>query len=175
MDFKSLRGGNPIYIIYRGEKPVLQIAEVTGFTEPHYPMQNQSAGLGTNLKQVVDITAKDGEKVIPLSNLPADSSSETYNNGAQFVTASQVVALQEVDRMMAESRQALSRVEYHQAVLVEGEKMLETLNPKYAEEKAQKQDIAALKEQVNGFAGKFDKMMEMMTELQASLKSAKTK
>lgn len=53
--------------------------------------------------------------------------------------------------------------------------MLETLNPKYKEEKAQKQDIAQLKEQVNGFADKFDQMMQMMTDLQASLKSAKTK
>jgi hypothetical protein len=173
MDFKSLRGGNPIYIIYRGEKPELKIAEVTGYTEPHCPLQNQLAALGSNLKQVVDITAKDGEKVIPLNNLPADASSETYNNGAQFVTPSQVIALQEVDRMMAESRQALSRVDYHNSVLVEGEKMLETLNPKYAEEKAQKADIATLKEQVNGFADKFDQMMQMMNDIQASLKSAK--
>ena len=175
MDFKSLRGGNAIYIIYRGEQPELQIAEVMGNTEPHYPVQNQLAALGSNLKQVVDITAKDGEKIIPLNNLQADSSSETYNNGAQFVAASQDVALREVDRMMAESRQALSRVDYHRAVLEEGEKMLETLNPKYKEEKAQKQDIAMLKEQVNGFADKFDQMMQMMTDLQASLKSAKTK
>lgn len=175
MDFKSLRGGNAIYIIYRGEKPELQIAEVTGFTEPHFPMQNQSAGVGTNLKQVVDITAKDGEKIIPLSNLTADASSDTYNQGAQFVAASQEVALQEVDRMMAESRQALSRVDYHRAVLEEGEKMLETLNPKYKEEKAQKQDIAMLKEQVVGITDKFDQMMQMMTDLQASLKSSKTK
>lgn len=173
MDFKSLKSGNAIYIIHRGEEPKLQIAEVTGFTEPHFPVQNQLAALGSNLKQVVDITAKIGEEVVPLNNLPADESHETYNKGAQFVAASQDVALQEVDRMMAESRLALSKVDYHKAVLVEGEKMLETLNPKYAEEKAQKQDIADLKDKVNGFADKIDDMMRMMSDLQASLKPAK--
>ncbi len=175
MDFKSLRSGNPIYIIYRGETPRLQIAEVTGHTDPHFPVQNQLAALGSNLKQVVDITAKCNEEVIPLNNLPADAQSETYNKGAQFVAVSQEAALQEVDRMMAESRQALARVDYHQAVLTEGEKMLETLNPKYKEEKAQKQDIAMLKEQVSGFADKFDQMMKMMGDLQDSLKPAKSK
>lgn len=145
---------------------MLQIAEVTGFTEPHFPMQNQSAGVGTNLKQVVDITAKDGEKIIPLSNLTADASSETYNQGAQFVAASQEVALQEVDRMMAESRQVLDKVEYHQSVLAEGEKMLEVLNPQYKEAKAQKQDIADLREQMG-------QLMQMVADMQASLKSAK--
>lgn len=173
MDFKNLRDGNSVYIIYRGEQPKLKIAEVTGFTEPHFPMNNQIAALGSNLKQVVDITAKCGDEIIPLSNLPADSSSETYNKGAQFVAASQDVALQEVDRMMFESRQALSKVDYHKAVLEEGEKMLEVLNPQYKEEKAQKQDIAMLKEKVNGFADKFDQMMQMMSDLQASLKSSK--
>ena len=168
MDFKSLRGGNAIYIIYRGEKPALQIAEVTGFTEPHFPMQNQSAGVGTNLKQVVDITAKDGEKIIPLSNLTADASCDTYNQGAQFVAASQEVALQEVDRMMAESRQVLDKVDYHQSVLAEGEKMLEVLNPQYKEAKAQKQDIADLRDQM-------EQLMQMVADMQQSLKSAKTK
>jgi len=168
MDFKSLQPGNPVYIIHRNDVPRLVIAEVVNRNEPHYNVANPSAAIGTNLKQVVDITAKNGEEVIPLGNLTADLETATYNNGAQFISASQEAALREVDRMMAESRQVLDKVDYHKSVIAEGEKMLEVLNPQYKEAKAQKQDIADLRDQMG-------QLMQMVAEMQASLKSAKTK
>lgn len=168
MDFKSLQPGNPVYIIYKNDKPRLIVAEVITRNEPHYNVANPSAAIGTNLKQVVDITAKDGEQVIPLGNLTADNETATYNNGAQFIGASQEATLREVDRMMAESRQVLDKVEYHQSVLAEGEKMLEVLNPQYKEAKAQKQDIADLRDQMG-------QLMQMVADLQQTMKSAKTK
>ena len=110
MDFKSLQPGNPVYIIYKNDKPHLVVAEVLNRNEPHYNVANPSAAIGTNLKQVVDITAKNGDEVIPLGNLTADNETATYNNGAQFIGASQEATLREVDRMMAESRQVLDKV-----------------------------------------------------------------
>lgn len=166
MDFKSLQPGQPVYIIYKNDKPRLVVAEVVSRNEPHFNVNNPTAAIGTNLKQVVDITAKDGEQVIPLGNLTDDNETATYNNGAQFIGASQEAALREVDRMMAESRQVLDKVEYHQSVLAEGEKMLEVLNPQYKEAKAQKQDIADLRDQMG-------QLMQMVSDMQASLKSAK--
>ena len=168
MDFKSLQVGQSVYIIYKNDKPRLVVAEVVSRNEPHYNVANTSAAIGTNLKQVVDITAKNGEEVIPLGNLTADNETATYNNGAQFIGASQEATLREVDRMMAESRQVLDKVDYHQSVLAEGEKMLEVLNPQYKEAKAQKQDIADLRDQMG-------QLMQMVADMQASLKSAKTK
>ena len=168
MDFKSLQPGQSVYIIYKNDTPRLVVAEVVSRNEPHYNVNNPSAAIGTNLKQVVDITAKDGETVIPLGNLAADNETATYNNGAQFIGASQEATLREVDRMIADSRQALEKVDYHQSVLAEGEKMLEVLNPQYKEAKAQKQDIAELRD-------KMSQLMQMVADMQQSLKSAKTK
>jgi len=168
MDFKSLQPGNPVYIIYRNDKPRLVVAEVVNRNEPHYNVNNPTAAIGTNLKQVVDITAKNGEEVIPLGNLTADNETATYNNGAQFIGGSQEATLREVDRMMAESRQVLDKVDYHQSVLAEGEKMLEVLNPQYKEAKAQKQDIADLRDQMG-------QLVKMVSDLQKSLKSEKNK
>ena len=165
MDFKSLQPGQPVYIIYKNE-PKMLVAEVVSRNEPHFNVNNPTAAIGTNLKQVVDITAKNGEEVIPLGNLTADAETITYNTGAQFIGASQEATLREVDRMMAESRAVLDKVEYHQSVLAEGEKMLEVLNPQYKEAKAQKQDIADLR-------GQMSQLMQMVAEMQASLKSAK--
>lgn len=166
MDFKSLQPGQSVYIIYRNDKPRLVVAEVVSRNEPHFNVNNPTAAIGTNLKQVVDITAKNGEEVIPLGNLTADAETATYNNGAQFIGASQEATLREVDRMMAESRQVLDKVEYHQSVLAEGEKMLEVLNPQYKEAKAQKQDIADLR-------GQMSQLMQMVADLQQTVKSAK--
>ena len=167
MDFKSLQPGQPVYIIYKNE-PKLVVAEVVSRNEPHFNVNNPTAAIGTNLKQVVDITAKNGEEVIPLGNLTADNETATYNNGAQFIGASQEATLREVDRMMAESRQVLDKVDYHQSVLAEGEKMLEVLNPQYKEAKAQKQDIADLRDQMG-------QLVKMVSDLQKSLKSEKNK
>ena len=166
MDFKSLQPGQSVYIIYRNDKPRLVVADVVSRNEPHFNVNNPTAAIGTNLKQVVDITAKNGEQVIPLGNLTADNETATYNNGAQFIGASQEATLREVDRMMAESRQVLDKVEYHQSVLAEGEKMLEVLNPQYKEAKAQKQDIADLR-------GQMSQLMQMVADLQQTVKSAK--
>jgi len=166
MDFKSLQPGQPVYIIYRNDKPRLVVAEVVSRNEPHFNVSNPTAAIGTNLKQVVDITAKNGEEVIPLGNLTADMETATYNNGAQFIGASSEATLREVDRMMAESRAVLDKVDYHQSVLAEGEKMLEVLNPQYKEAKAQKQDIADLR-------GQMSQLMQMMADLQQTVKSAK--
>ena len=166
MDFKSLQPGQSVYIIYKNDKPRLVVADVVSRNEPHFNVNNPTAAIGTNLKQVVDITAKNGEQVIPLGNLTADNETATYNNGAQFIGASQEATLREVDRMMAESRQVLDKVEYHQSVLAEGEKMLEVLNPQYKEAKAQKQDIADLR-------GQMSQLMQMVADLQQTVKSAK--
>jgi uncharacterized coiled-coil protein SlyX len=166
MDFKSLQPGQPVYIIYKNDNPRLVVAEVVSRNEPHFNVNNPSAAIGTSLKQVVDITAKNGEEVIPLGNLTADAEAATYNQGAQFIGASSESTLREVDRMMAESRAVLDKVDYHQSVLAEGEKMLEVLNPQYKEAKAQKQDIAELRDQMG-------QLMQMVADMQASLKSAK--
>ena len=173
MNFVSLRHGNPLYIIYRsGECPRLALAEVVQRTEPHIALANQQAGMGMNMGQVVDLSVKEGERTFPITNLNPNAESCTYNGGQQFIACTRESALQEVDRMMAESRAAMERIAWHKSVLTEGEKMLETLNPRYAEDKAQKQDIVNLKNQMNTIGGKLDALREMMNGLKP--KTAKT-
>ena len=69
-------------------------------------------------------------------------------------------------RSNEDAMEMLDKVDYHQSVLAEGEKMLEVLNPQYKEAKAQKQDIADLRDQMS-------QLMQMVADMQASLKSAK--
>jgi len=54
--------------------------------------------------------------------------------------------LQAVDAMLQTSKKAIEQVPYHKSVIVESEKMLETLNPQYAENKQNARVIQSLQE-----------------------------
>lgn len=167
MDFNSLNKGDDIYILRKeSDGPVLEIAEVVDKSAAHYDMQNQSAAMGSGMQQVVDLTVKIGDRVEPMRGLIITAQYATYNGGKQYVAADKETVMREVDRMMSVSRGELERDAYNHKVLEKGEAIFEVLNPKYKEDKAQKKDIATLKEQMGI-------MMGMMHELQESLKSAK--
>ena len=127
------------------------------------------------MQPVVEIVAKCGKEDVPFSNLTPTDTSATYNNGQTFITTTPDAMLPAVDAMIQESRKAIERVDYHKAVLVEGEKMLETLNPRYREEKEQKQDIANLKSQMGNIENTMGAMMSMMQDLKKSISSSKSK
>lgn len=180
MDFQSLRPGSAIYILHRDDKtPQLVIATVQNKPEPkprymtQTPSATPAAYAGTNMMQpVVEVIARCGKEDVPFGNLTPTDSSATYNNGATFITTTPDAMLPAVDAMIQDSRKALERVDYHKAVLVEGEKMLETLNPRYREEKEQKQDIANLKGQMGDIVNTMNTMMTMMQELKKGISSA---
>ena len=120
-----------------------------------------------------------GNEEVPFSNLTPTDSSATYNNGQTFITTTPDAMLPAVDAMMQDSRKELARNDYNHAVLKEGEKMLETLNPRYREEKEQKQDIANLKNQMGNIESQMGNienamgsMMSMLQGLQKSISSS---
>ena len=179
MDFQSLRPGSALYILHRDDQPRLYVATVQNKPEPkpRYMTQNPAptpgAYAGTNMMQsVVEIVARCGNEDVPFSNLTPTDSSATYNNGQTFLTTTPDAMLPAVDAMIQESRKALERVEFHKTVLTEGEKMLETLNPRYREEKEQKQDIANLKSQMGNIENAMGTMMNMLQGLQKSISSS---
>ena len=57
--------------------------------------------------------------------------------------------IQAVDSMIQASKKALTEVDYHKMILTEGDKMLESLNPNYKEEKLRAQSIIDLQEKSN--------------------------
>lgn len=181
MDFQSLRPGSAIYILHNDGQatPSLIIGTVQNKPEPKPRYMTQTQGstpnmyAGTNMMQpVVEIVAKCGSEEIPFGNLTPTDSSASYGNETYFITTTPDAMLPAVDAMMQKSRKELDRSAYNEAVLAEGEKMVETLNPRYREEKAQKQDIANLKSQMGNIESTMGTMMTMMKDLQKSISSA---
>jgi hypothetical protein len=85
-------------------------------------------------------------------------------------SCSREAMLQEVDGMIQVSKKALEQVEYHKSVLTEGEKMLETLNPQYAEGKQQARTIKQLEERQAATDKKLDDILTAIRAMNSNNK-----
>jgi len=146
MDFQSLGAGNPFYILHKGEKPTLEVGVVKSKSQPRaqYPTQTPNIGIGLQLQQVLDITATVNGRDETFVNLPINV--EIAQKGNDTFSGSREAMLQAVDAMLQSSKKAVEQVPYHKSVIAETEKMLEVLNPQYAENKQNARVIQTLKD-----------------------------
>ena len=146
MDFSNLGSGNPFYVLRKGEKPRLEVGVVKSKTQPRaqYPTQTPNIGIGMQIQQVLDITATINGKDETFSNLPIGV--EIASRGNDTFSGSREAMLQAVDAMLQSSKKAIEQVPYHKSVISETEKMLEVLNPQYAENKQNARVIQTLKD-----------------------------
>ena len=168
MDFNSLGVSAPFYILHKGEKLSLQIGTVKSKTDPkpQFPTQTPAVFAGmAGQPSVVDVVVTLNGVDTPFNNLPVNTQTAQYNNGETLVSCSKEAMLQAVDGMIQTSKKALEQVGYHKNVLTEGEKMLETLNPTYAENKQNARTIKDLQERVDGQDKKLDSILSILQDL----------
>lgn len=176
MDFNSLSAGQPFYILQKGEKPVLQVGVVKTKSDPKSPYNVQQPAILNGLSamnaqnMVVDMVVTVGTAEIPFNNLPVSAESSTYNGGDTFVSCSREATLQAIDARMQASKKHIEDNAYHVEAIPEYEKMLESLNPAYAESKERDRTIKELVEHRKETDSKLDKILSFMQELTAPTK-----
>lgn len=84
-------------------------------------------------------------------------------NGSLFISTSKESMNNEVTSLKQKSQEIINSIDYHKKVIQDCEVLLQRLNPEFAEQKQQKQEIDNLKAQVS-------EMMNGMKELMAQLK-----
>lgn len=165
MDFNSLVNGNPFYVLRKGERPVLEVGVVKGKSSPRAQYQTQTPNVmnGLNFQQVVDVTVtlNGADRVIP--NLPVNV--EIAALGNETFSGSREAMLQAVDSMLQTSKKAIEQIPYHKSVITESEKMMETLNPRYAEEKKQARTIVDLEKRQAATDQKLDSILAILRKL----------
>lgn len=165
MDINSLCSGNPFYILKKGDKPVLEVGVLKGKSNPHPQYQTQTPNImnGLNYQQVVDvtITVNGADRVIP--NIPTNV--EIFAMGNETFSGSREAMLQAVDAMLQTSKKAIEQVSYHKGVIAESEKMMELLNPRYAEEKRQARTISDLEKRQAVTDEKLDYIVSILKKL----------
>ena len=141
MDFSSLGQGSPLYILRQGEKPTLDVGTVKAKTQPHvkFPTSTPNLMTGLQTQQVIDITVTLNGEDETYNDIPVGV--EIAAKGNVTFSGSREAMLQAVDNMLQTSKKALEQVAFHKS-----EKMLEVLNPQYAENKQNARVIQALKE-----------------------------
>jgi len=150
MDFNSLGAGSPFYILKKGDKPILEQGVVKEKTAPQPRYQSQGVsgaynGMGIQQMTNITVTIAGNDRVIP--EVPINL--EIAARGNETFTGSREAMIQAVDSMIQASKKALTEVDYHKMVIGEGDKMLESLNPNYKEEKLRAQSIHELQERSN--------------------------
>lgn len=158
MDFNSLGNGSPFYILRQGEKPILEVGVVKQKSQPRakFPTQTPNIMQGMQVQQVIDVIATVNGKDETFSEIPINV--EIAQRGNVTFSGSREAMLQAVDAMLQTSKKALEQIPYHKSVISESEKMMETLNPQYAENKQQARTIQDLQERA-------DKQEKMLSDI----------
>lgn len=173
MDFQSLGSGNPFYILRSGEKPVLEIGVVKSKSQPRakFPTQTPNVMAGMQMQQVIDIVATVNGKDETFNEVPVNV--EIAARGSETFSGSREAMLQAVDSMLQTSKKAIDQIPYHKSVIAESEKMMEALNPRYAEEKQQARTIKSLEERQEATDKKLDSILAILQKLDSPSPKAK--
>lgn len=170
MDFNSLGNGNPFYVLRKGEKPVLDVGVVKSKTQPRakFPTQTPNVMTGMQVQQVIDVVATINGKDETFAEIPINV--EIAARGNDTFSGSREAMLQAVDAMLQTSKKAIEQVPYHKSVIAESEKMIEALNPQYAENKQNARTIKALQERQQAQDAQLAEMKKQNTEILAILR-----
>lgn len=162
--FSNLRTNSQVYILHRDANPYIEIGQVISVSQPQ-PRYQQGSFLAPQ-ELVVDVVVNVNGSNITLQKLPAnlDVADQGTINGSLFISTSKDAMNTEVTSMRQKSLDILNSIDYHKKVIQDCEILLQRLNPEFAEQKQQKQEIDMLKSQMS-------EMMSGMKELMAQLKS----
>jgi hypothetical protein len=172
MDVNSLNAGNPFYVLRKGEKPVLEIGVVKSKSQPRakFPTATPNVMAGMNVQQVVDITATFNGRDEVFNDVPINV--EIAARGNDTFSGSREAMLQAVDAMLQTSKKAIDQIPMHKNVIAESEKMMEALNPRYAEEKKQARSIKSLEERQAATDQKLDSILAILRKLDSPTPTA---
>lgn len=169
MDFNSLGQGSPFYILtkHEGQKPTLEVGTIKEkvLQQPQYQFQavpTAMNGMGVQQQLVrMVVTIGGSDRVVP--DIPGNV--EIAAKGDITYSGSTQAMMQAVDAMMQTSKAELEREGYNKMVLGEGERFMETLNPRYAEEKQRDRTIKSLEERQAATDSKLDTIISKLNEL----------
>lgn len=157
--FQSLRNSNQFYILHKEINPYVEMGSVTNVSAPMPKFPNPM--LGQPQEMVVDITVKVGEQSFTFQKLPANADIADFgNNGNMVVSCSRDAMNSEIASMKQKSSEILGSVDYHKSVIVGCNKMLESLNPEFAEKQKQEAETRALREELSDLKSMFAEFMK---------------
>lgn len=156
--FSALNPGDVIHILYKGvnDKPSLKVGEIVSKTEPVPTYNSYGANyMDTKLNLIVKIDNEQTE----FKNVSANASVMNDPSSGIFISETSEAMINEVNNLQRISKKHVDDTPYHENALVEYDKMLKTLSPRYADDKRRDDDIAGLKSRQDAMDEKLDKIL----------------
>ena len=165
--FSNLRSGSQLYVLHKDSTPYIEVGNVVSVSQP-LPRYNINNYMQPQ-ELVVDIVVCVNGNNITLQKLPASSdvADQGTSNGALFIATTRESMNIEVNSLKQKSQDIVNSVDYHKKVIQDCDILLQRLNPEFAEQKQQKQEIDNLKSQMAD-------IMNDMKELMAQMKETKS-
>lgn len=161
--FSNLRTGSQVYILHKDATPYVEIGQVVSVSQPMPKYQVNNFMQPQEL--IVDIVVSINGNNINLQKLPAnlDVADQGSINGALFISTTKEAMNTEIASLRQKSQDIINSIDYHKKVIQDCEVLLQSLNPEFAEQQQQKQEIDTLKTQMS-------EMMNNIKDLMSQLK-----
>ena len=161
MPFQNLRVNSEFFVLHKDGTPYIEVGSVVGVSNPVPEFLQQPIPYGQPPKMVVDITIKVGEQTVTFQKIPAMSDIADANfpgGGNMVISGSRESMNSEVAAMRNRSAEILRSIDHHRAIVDACGKMMEILNPEFAERQRQEAENKALREEIS-------ELKAMMAEL----------
>lgn len=148
--FQNLRVNSQVYILHKDNNPYIECGSVISVSapKPKYP-SNIPVGTFPQVETVVDLVVNINGQNINFNGLPAGLDVADFGqNGNIVITCSRDAMNNEVTMMKQKSMDIVNSVNYHQNVIASCDKMLNLLNPEYAEKQRQEKEMSDMREQM---------------------------
>lgn len=152
MPFQNLRVNSEFFILHKDGTPYIEVGSVSGVSNPVPEFMQQPLPYGQPPKMVVDITIKVGEQTVTFQKIPAmsDIADANFSGGGNMVISGSRESMNaEVAAMRNRSSEILGSVDHHRSVMESCDKMLQVLNPEFAERQKQEAENKALRQELS--------------------------
>ena len=160
--FSNLRVNSQLYILHK-DTIAIEVGNVVSVSAPipKFPVTN----FMNPQEYIVDIVVSINDSNVTFSKLPANLDIADQGAAGNIIIATSKEATNaEIQGLKQKSQSIINSIEYHQQVIEKCDALLQELNPEFAEQKQQKEEINTLKTQMS-------EMMSSIKELMTQLKS----
>lgn len=145
--FQNLRAGSSIYILNKTNAPVMETGTIASVSAP-VPKYTVPPVFGQPQEMTVDLVVKVNGQEQTFQKVPASADIADFGFNGIVISDSRDAMNAEVVNLKSRSIETINSVDFHKGVVDSCNKILENLNPEYAERQAQQNDINSLKMQM---------------------------
>lgn len=169
--FQSLRPGNTIYVL-RKDSQTLEIGSIVSVSAP-MPKYQMQPMFNPTQEMVVDIVARLNNQDITYQKLPANLDIADFGSNGIVISDNREAINSEIISMRNKSMEIINSADYHKKAIENYNKILNDINPEFAEKQEQQKEINMLRTKMDEMAKSMENLMATNQKLILALNKEK--